>query len=437
MITKLMKKYFFLIVIFLISGILYTQEYWLNQNRPTTLTIHKASFIDSSTGWISGDSGLIMRTTNSGLNWIQQNSKIITPITNIYFFNKRLGWAFSWKIYAPPYGTWILKTTNGGINWDTASYPVDDVFLKTMYFQDSLYGFMGGNGQNLLRTTNGGINWLPCDIDSSMVSGFPVLEFTFLNNDFGYAAGGVMDIAGVVWRTTNRGIRWKPDIVSPEPIIKTFIFDSLNILGFGGDFEYGPSTIRTSNSGANWKYITLEYFGAPTDIEFRTKNEAWASLGFSQTFIYTLDTGETWTQINTPDSNEVNDIVFTDERHGWAFCNQGKILKFNYDAVNISETGEIISNFELYQNYPNPFNPSTNILYNLSAPGHVLLKVFDITGKEIGILDEGMKSAGTHLVNFRGDNLPSGIYFYVLSVQNISSNQNNSYKKTKKMVLIK
>jgi photosystem II stability/assembly factor-like uncharacterized protein len=432
-----MKKYFLLTLFILICGISYAQEYWLSDNRPTLLNIHKASFIDSTTGWICGDSGLIMRTTNGGLNWVQQNSKIKTSITFIYFFNKRLGWAFSWKIYAPPYGTWILKTTNGGVNWDSASYPVDDVFLKTMIFQDSLYGLMGGNGQNLLRTTNGGTNWLLCDIDSSMVSGFPVLEFTFLNNDFGYAAGGVMDIAGVVWRTTNRGIRWKPDIVSPEPIIKAFIFDSLNILGFGGDFEYGPSTITSTNSGANWKYVTLEFFGAPTDIEFRTKNEAWASLGFSQTFVYTLDTGETWTQINSPDSNEINDIVFTDEKHGWAFCNQGKVLKFNYASVNISEPGEIISNFELYQNYPNPFNPSTTISYYLPSPARVILKVYDITGKEIAFLSEGINSAGSHSVNFRGENLPSGIYFYELSVQEVYSNQNHFFRKTRKMVLIK
>ncbi|MCU0371997.1 MAG: YCF48-related protein [Ignavibacteria bacterium] len=434
---KLMLKYYLLAVLFVIPGISSSQEYWLNANSPTTLSIHKASFIDSTTGWICGDSGMIMRTTNGGLNWASQNSGINSTITNIYFYNKRLGWAFSWKIYAPPYGTLILRTTNGGINWDSASYPVEDVFLKAIIFQDSLNGFMGGNGHNLLRSTNGGANWLLCAIDSSMVSGFPVLEFTFLNNDFGYAAGGVMDIAGVVWRTTNRGIRWTPYIVSPEPIIKTFLFDSLNILGFGGDFEYGPSTIRSSNSGANWKYITLEFFGAPTDIEFRTKNEAWASLGYSQTFIYTLDTGETWTQINTPDSNEINDIVFTDERHGWAFCNYGKILKFNYAAVNISEPGEIITGFELFQNYPNPFNPSTTILYNLSAPGHVLLKVYDINGKEIEILADGVQKGGMHSVNFSGYNLPSGVYFYVLSVQDIYGNIGNSFKKSKKMVLIK
>jgi photosystem II stability/assembly factor-like uncharacterized protein len=430
-------KLFILPVLLLVTVLTNAQQFWLIDNNPTFYNIHKASFIDSTTGWIGCDSGLIMRTTNGGINWTQQNSKLRSAIHYIYFFNKRIGWAFSWKIVAPPYGTIILRTTNGGVNWDTASYPVDDVFLKAIIFQDSLYGFMGGHGQNILRTTNGGANWLPCQIDSSMVSGFPVLEFSFMNNNFGYASGGVMDIAGIVWRTTNRGLRWTPSIVSPEPVIKTFFLDSLNLFGFGGDFEYGPSTIKSSNSGANWKYLTLEYFGAPTDIEFRTRNEAWASLGYSQTFIYTLDTGNTWTQVNTPDSNEVNDIVFTDIRHGWAFCNYGKMLKFNYSAVNISHQEEITEDYELFQNYPNPFNPSTTITFYLSSPGDILLNVFDVSGKKVKVLKEGKEEAGTHSVIFDGKNLPSGIYFYELLLRETRGYEGKIIKKTKKMALIK
>ncbi len=71
--------------------------------------------------------------------------------------------------------------------------------------------------------------------------------------------------------------------------------------------------------------------------------------------------------------------------------------------------------FKLDQNYPNPFNPGTTILYELSTPGHTQLHVYDIQGKLVDTLVYGYQRSGTHNVQFSGDGLPSGAYFYTLS----------------------
>lgn len=68
--------------------------------------------------------------------------------------------------------------------------------------------------------------------------------------------------------------------------------------------------------------------------------------------------------------------------------------------------------FSLEQNYPNPFNPQTTIRYALPAASKVTLEVFDLIGRRISVLVSGMQEAGFHEVNFRGDTLPSGTYFY-------------------------
>lgn len=85
--------------------------------------------------------------------------------------------------------------------------------------------------------------------------------------------------------------------------------------------------------------------------------------------------------------------------------------------------------FGLNQNYPNPFNPATTIEYSIPEVTYVSLKVYDITGKQVAVLAEGLKSAGEYKETFNADNLSSGIYFYELRTgENIA---------TKKMMLLK
>ncbi|MBI5058898.1 serine hydrolase [candidate division KSB1 bacterium] len=62
------------------------------------------------------------------------------------------------------------------------------------------------------------------------------------------------------------------------------------------------------------------------------------------------------------------------------------------------------------QNYPNPFNASTTIAYNLQMTGYVSLRVFDLLGREVAVLEDGVVQAGMRRVTFDGSDLASGIY---------------------------
>lgn len=80
-------------------------------------------------------------------------------------------------------------------------------------------------------------------------------------------------------------------------------------------------------------------------------------------------------------------------------------------------------------NYPNPFNPTTKISFSFPQKSQVKLKVFDVLGREIQILADGVYEAGKYEVEFNATNLPSGVYFY-----NLTTGSNSI---TKKMLLIK
>jgi hypothetical protein len=72
--------------------------------------------------------------------------------------------------------------------------------------------------------------------------------------------------------------------------------------------------------------------------------------------------------------------------------------------------GNLPGAFRLEQNYPNPFNPDTRIVYTLAASGPATLKVYDVLGREVATLVDGVVDAGTHSAAFRGDGLASGVY---------------------------
>ena len=85
--------------------------------------------------------------------------------------------------------------------------------------------------------------------------------------------------------------------------------------------------------------------------------------------------------------------------------------------------------FKLDQNYPNPFNPSTKIKYTIPDDGYTELKVYDLMGNLISTLVSETKPAGSYEIVFEASHIPSGVYFYTLTLGDLIS--------TNKMLLVK
>ncbi|HAY35170.1 MAG TPA: T9SS type A sorting domain-containing protein, partial [Ignavibacteria bacterium] len=81
------------------------------------------------------------------------------------------------------------------------------------------------------------------------------------------------------------------------------------------------------------------------------------------------------------------------------------------------------------------FNPKTKINYELLQSSYVMLKIFNIQGKEIEILINQRQNSGKYDIEFDGSNLNSGVYFYRIVVSNL--NNNKTFYETKSMVLLK
>ncbi len=419
-----------LILILFSANFLQSQQYWIHMPSPTHLILTKCIFTDSLYGWAAGDSGMVINTTNNGNSWNIQNSGITaTQIDNIFFLNRRLGWAVS-NDYSS-LGSFFLKTTNGGINWTNSRFTDTTLYLFTVFFTDSLNGYVGDFTGHIVKTTNGGSTWNRCSIDSSVCYTFPVRGFNFLNSLTGYAVGGQMDIVGVIWKTTNSGLNWHSYCLAPEPL-HDIKFIGSTIIATGGDFEYGSNIVRSDDGGSSWHFYSTNCFGIGENLAFRTPTEVWIPLGFSQRWALNIFGGDSshWVCIPAPDSSAVYTAQFTSPTNGWAFGTYGGIFKYNTAIIGIANNQNGVPyKTQLYQNYPNPFNPSTSIRFYLAKTAKIKIIIYDVTGREIKILADEVIQAGEHSVNFDAGYLPSGVYFYRL--------QTSGFDVSKKMLLVK
>jgi hypothetical protein len=99
-------------------------------------------------------------------------------------------------------------------------------------------------------------------------------------------------------------------------------------------------------------------------------------------------------------------------------------------SLPVTEDRQVVPTaFELGQNYPNPFNPATKITYVVPSDAKVKLEVFDMLGRRVATLFDGVQHAGTHVASFDAASVATGVYLYRLSTP--------SQVITRKMVLMK
>jgi hypothetical protein len=106
------------------------------------------------------------------------------------------------------------------------------------------------------------------------------------------------------------------------------------------------------------------------------------------------------------------------------------IAKSNHEtSVGELPSAILPSEYRLLNNYPNPFNPVTRIKYSVPETGYITIKVYDLMGREVATIFDGVQQAGNYTAILDGSNLTSGIYFYRMEA--------NGFMETKKLVLLK
>jgi photosystem II stability/assembly factor-like uncharacterized protein len=383
------NKLTILIAIGLISINLVSAQYqWVSQTSGNSGFLTSVYFVSADTGYVCSQAGSILKTVNGGTNWnsvgtgpysglcfrnaqigfggndtellYTQNGGVtwttcysnpnVWGIGNICFPGKKQGYAMGWSYNT---GGYILKTLNSGVTWDTLyNYPLGIISIMTMFFKDSLHGYVGLDNGRIIKTANGGLSWSTVAVD-----------------------------------TIN------------QPMISSIYFSSANI-GYAASDVRG--VFKTTDGGNTWNHLSFTFSPALYSIWFIDDNRGFVAGGDGMTSMVLYQTsngGSTWTQ-SASGINTLTTLFFIDSIPGYAVGDNGTILK--YVHVTGLEQDNLIKNINIY---PNPVTTTISIEGVIE---NTIAEIFDISGKLLlsKQLNENQLDIST---------LAKGLYFIKLS----------------------
>jgi len=462
-------------------------KFWTESDSNEINGFLKVRFADKNTGWVIGTDGLINKTTDSGETWIAEREKEYN-LTSLHFINENIGWSVGVDgviLHTETGGaTWIkqneedsllllsvyaidndnvfavgailkglsiydrigvmLRTTNGGESWTKQTYDFLGGFNSVVFTNDSC-GWIAVIGGRILKTSDGGEGWENVLIAEDWRT---FEEIQFYNDSIGWISeyGG-----NSIFKSINGGKNWTELEIDTTLSITSFYFVNENNGWAVGDYNGKFNVLKTDNGGHTWLPIGTTPIGYHFSIYFINERIGWI-VGYNYpndktTIIKTIDGGITWIEEDNPLAMYGSKIYFINENIGWVVgsgiiktTNGGDLVSVENNEGSYECTPE---SFSLYQNYPNPFNPSTKIKFTTPHLGknghtslqHIILKVYDVLGREVLTLLDDDKPAGIYDIIFDGKNLSSGIYFYRLVVS--SPKDGLVFEKSAKMILIK
>lgn len=152
-------------------------------------------FLDDKTGWIAGQNGRIMKTTDGGKTWKRQPSGATAMLGGLFFISDKIGWVSGVK------GT-ILKTTDGGETWVKQNSGTDQQLTKVS-FVDEKNGWVIGSA--IVHTSDGGETWTVQDPRAWT----GLWDAFFFDRSNGWAVGGTgimhtstAGMPGAIWAKT-------------------------------------------------------------------------------------------------------------------------------------------------------------------------------------------------------------------------------------------
>lgn len=403
---------------------------WSNPN-----VIYAGSRADYSSGKV----GYIFKTTDGGVFWDTLVSGISVTDIDINPRDHNMVFVCCGVNLLTTQG--ILKTTDAGLNWIwadsgmTITWEVGPILLDFSPNLDSIMyvSVHGAHPGNLYKTTNYGISWQAIGNNTYLRDGVSTIAINPHNDNEIYC--------GTIWngfhlRSSDQGNTWNTTNLSnvyASVVYNGFNqYDTTRIYASAGGMTTA-GLFYSTNKGDDWNRIAeyLPYTGGTNDIKFVKRD--------TETQIFLLDSGLVFTGFNFDSLKLVDGIsqfhpvweFEVDTITNRLYIVSGGIYYSDLITGLADEEIKVVTKIEQsdVQNYPNPVNPTTNFVVKVSENGLVVLRVFDILGREVAILLNEEKVPGIYNISFNAINFPSGVYFYRL--------ENNNIHISKKMIILK
>jgi photosystem II stability/assembly factor-like uncharacterized protein len=265
------------------KGSFFTEASKLHGYSNLATNFTKVVFIDSLNGWIGGDNGLLLHTTDGGVNWAANYFISKKNIQDIRLLDDNRMFVNASDMN----GTFIAYSENGGNSW--SDYFHDYAFLWNYSIFDSINLWkVKSNSVSISR--NGGVTW------EMKKENKDISHFFFGNDNYFYLDPNNLWLIGfdTLFHTDTSGNQWKQNHL-PLPGGKVFFSDSEN----GYLISKTNKVFRTDNSGNSWKKLEIGTIENLNDIHVVGKS-GWL-VGDNGTILSTTDQGFTWKYSNLLD----------------------------------------------------------------------------------------------------------------------------------------
>ncbi len=373
-----MKTKFFSLIFFLSFSFTafsqYNYDEWELQNPyPTANMLSDISFVNDSVGWIVGERGTILKTTDGGQTWDIQESGTDLWLMNVSFTDENTGFAsgnnsmvvytvdggenwlrmpgFQW--YSDPlksiyvvnpdtvwFGSWngqIYGCFNYGSSWKRIAPGGSYMEINSIWFPGNKRGIAAGGslsgGRFYKVSDDGGETWQSQTINDSIGD---ITDMVFTSPDTGYLLSEKYMVPVYVYKTVDAGATWHPVYhIIGNNWKKLFFLD--NNTGYA--LTYG-AIYKTTDGGLSWELRSYLYGSTYyTDLFFSSESTGYICT-YSGEIFKTVDGGENWEPLSRGYHETLYSVAFTDDKTGWAIS-QNMLLHTTDGGVHWNNTNNI------------------------------------------------------------------------------------------------
>lgn len=272
-----------------------------------------------STLILSGDFGIIAKSTNGGTLWTSDNflltTQLMFDIQKVPNTSTMVAVGRQWTSMQRQ----VFRSTNMGQNWTAINVPVA-TDLQAVSFVSSQVGFACGTNSQVVKTTDGGLTWAA--VTRPHTTNYTLQTLEFVDANTGWVGVNFAAVTGGnIFKTTDGGTTWSQQTIgTTDQIVKIDMVDA-NV-GYLCLNSSNRPIYKTTNGGTNWTSVTQPFTGQIRSIRALDANNLYIGTSSGTNRVgKSTDGGATWTQIALPITVDVTSLDFRDVNTGYVCGN--------------------------------------------------------------------------------------------------------------------